>query len=747
MEALLALAVLALFAPIVVVIAVAARLGTVRATVEKLRQRVELLEKSMTIASAAAPQPTGATPPPLPGPITEGKPQVAAPPRPARPTPAPAPINWESLLGVKFFAWVGGLALFLGVVFFIKYAFERNLITPQMRISLGAIAGVVLATVGLLPTLRRYRVPAQSVCLTGVLVLYADIYAAYSFYRLISLTGATVLMWIVTVAALSLAAKLESPALAWLTIVAGFFTPILLRTGSESAGPLFGYVGILTCAISWLVITKRWPCLFVGAAVGAILLESLWTSGFFTISEPQNARLVFLFVQALFLVLAAIFVVMGTAEGWTLTGASGVGVATMIAFIINPEADIGASVSALSTVVVADAGLIALAALHRKLGSLNRGCATLAAGALAITWLAEWSWWQAVFYGHQIDQGRPLIVTSLIHLAGYSAALFLLFAATPLVCGAKRTWPGMIAAAAGPLQFWFFHWSLTAPYGQDSRPLIPDHWFWLLPIVFALAPAGWIMYLVRRERVDPRSADVRLATQVAAVLAFVSLIFPVQFEREWITLGWAIEGLALILLYHWLPNRRLRAVALFVSSAAFVRLALNPAVLEYHHRTGVAIFNWYLYTYGVAGLCFFFAARWFGLPLEHEYERRGPPLLYTFSGLVCFLLMNIEVADYFSIGPTLTFSFAGNFARDMAYTIGWALFAFALLVIGIVRDLRSARFAAIALLSVALLKLFLHDLDVLSQLYRIGAFFVVAIVAIVASFIYQRFLAPQAESH
>ena len=25
-------------------------------------------------------------------------------------------VNWESILGVKLFAWVGGLALFLGVV-------------------------------------------------------------------------------------------------------------------------------------------------------------------------------------------------------------------------------------------------------------------------------------------------------------------------------------------------------------------------------------------------------------------------------------------------------------------------------------------------------------------------------------------------------------------------------------------------------------------------------------------------------
>jgi len=39
-------------------------------------------------------------------------------------------------------------------------------------------------------------------------------------------------------------------------------------------------------------------------------------------------------------------------------------------------------------------------------------------------------------------------------------------------------------------------------------------------------------------------------------------------------------------------------------------------------------------------------------------------------------------------------------------------------------------------------KLFLHDRDSPSQLYRIGAFITVAVIAIIASFVYQRFLSP-----
>ena len=105
-------------------------------------------------------------------------------------------------------------------------------------------------------------------------------------------------------------------------------------------------------------------------------------------------------------------------------------------------------------------------------------------------------------------------------------------------------------------------------------------------------------------------------------------------------------------------------------------------------------------------------------------------------------LLNIEIADYFSPpGATLTFQFEGNFARDMTYSISWALFALVLLVIGIARKIPVSRYAALGLFSVTLLKLFFHDLAQLGQLYRVGALVGVAVIAMLASFAYQRFYA------
>jgi uncharacterized membrane protein len=50
------------------------------------------------------------------------------------------------------------------------------------------------------------------------------------------------------------------------------------------------------------------------------------------------------------------------------------------------------------------------------------------------------------------------------------------------------------------------------------------------------------------------------------------------------------------------------------------------------------------------------------------------------------------------------------------------------------------RFAAIGLLVVTLTKVFLYDLAAIGNLFRIGAFIGVAVIAFIASFLYQRFL-------
>lgn len=304
----------------------------------------------------------------------------------------------------------------------------------------------------------------------------------------------------------------------------------------------------------------------------------------------------------------------------------------------------------------------------------------------------------------------------------------------------ERRGPWLASAAAGPLLFPLVFGLIKSSWPGLSGVL------GLLPAAFALPALASVVALVRMEPVDHPRHLGRLALFGGVALLFITLIFPIQFEthREWITLSWALEGAAVLWLYHRVPHRGLPIAGVLLLGTAFVRLALNPAVLSYQLRGQTAIFNWYLYTYGLVVICLLFGARLLAPPRNRVLELNAPPWLQTFAGVLLFLLLNIEIADYFSSTESrLRFDiFSGNFARDMSYSIGWALYAVSLLIVGIWKHARGPRYAALGLLGVTLLKLFFHDLARLEQLYRIGAVMGVAVIVILVSFLYQRFLPP-----
>jgi uncharacterized membrane protein len=109
--------------------------------------------------------------------------------------------------------------------------------------------------------------------------------------------------------------------------------------------------------------------------------------------------------------------------------------------------------------------------------------------------------------------------------------------------------------------------------------------------------------------------------------------------------------------------------------------------------------------------------------------------------ILLFLLLNIEIADYFAIGPTITFDFASSsLAQDLSYTLGWAVFAVALLGAGIVTHSKPGRITAIVLVGIAMLKCAFHDLWRLGGLYRVGSLVGIALCALLITVALQKFV-------
>jgi uncharacterized membrane protein len=308
--------------------------------------------------------------------------------------------------------------------------------------------------------------------------------------------------------------------------------------------------------------------------------------------------------------------------------------------------------------------------------------------------------------------------------------------------GERLSWGGAVLASAV-----FFAAARSALVALGAAPYIG-----VLPLVQASILVPHVAALVRGGPVTTPVPRGILALVAGAALAFVTVAIPLQLEKQWITLGWALEAAALAGLWRRVPHRGLLAACAGLLAAVLVRLVLNPALLRYHARSHTPIWNWFLYAYLTAAGAAFVAAWLLARPRREAAVADGgadrlmpawPRLSALAAGegaLLLFALVNLEIADYFSTGAHLVFRIGASVAQDLTYTIAWAVFALGVLGAGVRLASRPARFAAIGLLSLTVLKAFLHDLSSLEGLYRVASFVGLAASLAVVAVVLQRFV-------
>src|SRR5580704_11895703 len=268
------------------------RLDTLESEIARLRQEKEspkpVESDSPLPAHREVVTPTPVT---LPGPIETPQPAFS-PPRPpttastpvSKPPPRPTPkINWEQFVGVKGFAWVGGLALFLGVVFFVKYSFDNNLVPPVLRVTIGFLVGLGLLVGGVVMSRKRFPVLSQTLCATGVVILYSVTFACRSIYHFdfFGPIPTFLLMALITTTAFLVAVRLNALVVAILGMLGGFLTPVLLSTGQDNPLGLFGYIAILDVGLIVVAFNRRWYFLTALAAFGTAIMQLSWAGEFF----------------------------------------------------------------------------------------------------------------------------------------------------------------------------------------------------------------------------------------------------------------------------------------------------------------------------------------------------------------------------------------------------------------------------------------------------------------------------------
>lgn len=587
---------------------------------------------------ASASPPAGSLPPPLHHSGRPGEARAsssASPPRaaasgegqalPPRSPSAGAETPWwhdlEERLGAKLPVWLGAVALALSGAFLVKYSVEQGWLGPEVRVGLAVAFGVaLLAGAGLL---RRAAGPiAGALAASGVAVLYAAFLAAVHLYQLLTPAGGFALMALTTAVAVGLS-LVFGPIVAVIGLVGGFLTPYWIQAGEPDPKRLFAYLLLVHAGVLAVSHRRSWPGLSLASMAGGFLWVFAYLAGAF---DPGDGVWLQLFLLAALAGWGAAAVRRRGAGGDAGKGDAGgspaaengpvavgaAAVGALLAFGVITAAE-SYGVLQWSLVAVLVTGLLVVARLrpqHHLLGWM--------AGATVSILLLRWAFVLSDAAGTISSEPRRFLwTTALLGVLLAGGAWLALWnwggGSRARSQGESGTGPGTdpgdapvawqrgswgaLCAAVGvvhPVVAWL-GWRAAFPEGTPAVS-----WSLVAVAVAALLAIASVPVARRRHRPGMTPALAALAVAVTALLSWAAAL---AFDREVLTLAWALEVAALA----WLAGRFrlpvLVRLGALLALPVVVRLAFNPWLLE-AAAGDPRVFNTLLWTHGLAILAF-----------------------------------------------------------------------------------------------------------------------------------------------
>lgn len=217
--------------------------------------------------------------------------QVVAAPPVVTPPPKPQPsawaerwrsfkanVDWELFTGVKLFAWLGGLALFIAAGFFVKFSIDRNLIPPALRLAIGALTGMALIIAAGRFSPAKYKVMRHTLAAGGIGVLYSVVFAATLYYEYLSKPIGFGMLALVSAAAFVLAVRYKGVAISILGALGAYAAPLLVSLGQSGLPLLLAYLAVVNVGLYQVVKRLISPLLLLTAAAGTLAALFLGTA-------------------------------------------------------------------------------------------------------------------------------------------------------------------------------------------------------------------------------------------------------------------------------------------------------------------------------------------------------------------------------------------------------------------------------------------------------------------------------------
>ena len=201
--------------------------------------------------------------------------------------------NLEDFIGTNLFNKVGILILIIGISIGTKFAIDRDLISPMVRLILGYALGFVLLFFAY-RLKKKYHNFSAVLCSGSMAIIYFMTFAGIIYLEILGLNTAFAIMVIVTIFTVYQAFRYDSEVIAIIGLVGAYAIPFLIGGDPEGYIFLFYYMAIINAGILIISIKKYWKLLFYIAFIATWMIYlSWWANTDFTNVQPFRYSIIF----------------------------------------------------------------------------------------------------------------------------------------------------------------------------------------------------------------------------------------------------------------------------------------------------------------------------------------------------------------------------------------------------------------------------------------------------------------------
>jgi len=638
--------------------------------------------------------------------------------------------NLEFQLGSRVFTIIGSVAVMLGAAFFLRFAFENNLITEPMRVVLGVLAGAFLLFVGYYFR-EKYSVYSQIVTGGGLGVLYLSMYASSSaLYALLPNSMVLVAMGLITALGVSISLYFNSSWLAAFSQMGGFLAPLLLSVGALSSHLIFVYLLILNLGILFIAMKKSWIYLSITGLLGTMFVYFTWFSVHYS-SQTQVLKEIFLYSQSYGTIFVSLFI----------------GMAIFQFFNNREEEEAIVSLVSLSTLFYFTLTYLTVNELYPDW----MGVATFGLGLIYFV-LAyrihkrayEPGWFRDLLVGIGclfFVIGVPIHFNKHWITISWAAEGLLM-----AVVGLKAKSNLVRSFAHGV--FWFMTTRLL--FFESALPTeanaFANNRFLTYSVAFVFMAIAVYLFNKYKESLTEGEVNATKALSILSFLVFVSggtLEINQFFSEWWLPLFFASSSL--IALWSSLKIRQwtLRAFS-------YVPLTMGTVYLLIYTDTLLEMdkFTFLMNVRVATTIVFSLIMGVFLWILNKNKERLTkeeesiPSVVFVGINILLLRLVGVEVLDLFNHQLKGVVDWSESTLQNLknvTLSAAWALYAVVLLIIGIIKKSALARIFAILVFGFVILKVFLYDTASLNDFYRFVSFGGLGAILLITGYLYYHF--------